>query len=140
VIGGAGGGDEEAGIGSEECFFRGSLRELLILLSSSRPNDVAGIPLDGTGITPFDEVTGTDIDDDALPDENLVPGDGTAQARECFPRSRDHHIGFTWFFPVDHTNEIYTDSVTFDLGFYTGTVSAQRRRRNGQSGRVKRNT
>jgi hypothetical protein len=33
--------------------------------------------------------------------------------------STTQHIGFAWYLPVDHANEIQTDSVSFDLGFYT---------------------
>jgi predicted ribosomally synthesized peptide with SipW-like signal peptide len=49
------------------------------------------------------------------------PGDGpgTLGERECFVNSTDAYVGFKWWLPVDHANEIQTDSVTFDLGFYT---------------------
>ncbi|MEF8779002.1 MAG: hypothetical protein V5A36_08825, partial [Natronomonas sp.] len=30
-----------------------------------------------------------------------------------------HCIGFSWWVPLDHGNEIQSDSVGFDLGFYT---------------------
>ncbi|MFC5366397.1 SipW-dependent-type signal peptide-containing protein [Salinirubrum litoreum] len=39
--------------------------------------------------------------------------------RDCFPNSTTAYIGFEWWLPVDHANEIQTDSVSFDLGFYT---------------------
>jgi predicted ribosomally synthesized peptide with SipW-like signal peptide len=39
--------------------------------------------------------------------------------RECFTASETDYIGFAWWLPVDHANEIQTDSVAFDLGFYT---------------------
>ncbi|MEF8799470.1 MAG: SipW-dependent-type signal peptide-containing protein [Halolamina sp.] len=38
--------------------------------------------------------------------------------RECFPGSTTAYIGFEWWLPVDHGNEVQTDSVAFDLGFY----------------------
>ncbi|MBX0324334.1 SipW-dependent-type signal peptide-containing protein [Halomicroarcula sp. F13] len=42
----------------------------------------------------------------------------------CFRGSADDHdhvhsAVFAWWLPVDHANEIQTDSVEFDLGFYT---------------------
>ncbi len=39
--------------------------------------------------------------------------------RECFENSTTYYVGFSWWLPVDHANEIQTDSVEFDLGFYT---------------------
>jgi predicted ribosomally synthesized peptide with SipW-like signal peptide len=39
--------------------------------------------------------------------------------RQCFENSTTAYIGFEWWLPVDHANEIQTDSVSFDLGFYT---------------------
>jgi Ca-activated chloride channel family protein len=46
-------------------------------------------------------------------------GGGQQNGRECFPNSTTAYIGFEWWLPVDHANEIQTDSVTFDLGYYT---------------------
>jgi predicted ribosomally synthesized peptide with SipW-like signal peptide len=82
----------------EKVIFRGSLREALGELSSGQ-----GIPLDGNRATAFDE-----FNDPA-----------TAEGRDCFVDSVTHYIGFAWYLPVDHANEIQTDSVGFDLGFYT---------------------
>ena len=45
-------------------------------------------------------------------------GGGTGE-QGCFDNSTTHYIGFEWWLPIDHANEIQTDSVTFDLGFYT---------------------
>jgi predicted ribosomally synthesized peptide with SipW-like signal peptide len=39
--------------------------------------------------------------------------------RDCFQNSTTASIGFAWWLPVDHANEIQTDTVAFDLGFYT---------------------
>lgn len=39
--------------------------------------------------------------------------------RECFENSTTAYVGFEWWLPVDHANEIQTDSVEFNLGFYT---------------------
>jgi hypothetical protein len=90
----------------EKAFFRGSLRELLSTLGMGSN----GIPLDGNRTTPFDEVPG-----DGLHDES--PSDPTE--RDCFVNSTTNAIGLSWWLPVDHANEIQTDSVSFDLGFYT---------------------
>lgn len=43
-------------------------------------------------------------------------GDG---GRECYENSTTQYVGFSWWLPVDHANEIQTDSVEFDIGFYT---------------------
>jgi predicted ribosomally synthesized peptide with SipW-like signal peptide len=54
-------------------------------------------------------------------DENGNGGGGGQQNgdRQCFPNSTTAYVGFEWWLPVDHANEIQTDSVSFDLGFYT---------------------
>ncbi|MEZ3117177.1 VWA domain-containing protein [Halobaculum sp. MBLA0147] len=82
----------------EKVIFRGSLREALGALSSGN-----GIPLDGNRATAFDEFA-----------------DGAdAEGRECYLPEITHYVGFAWYLPVDHANEVQTDSVGFDLGFYT---------------------
>ena len=83
----------------EEIFFQGSLRNALGALTSD-----LGIPLDGDGGNDFDE----------------LQDDPNADSRGCFePTPATNCIGFSWWLPVDHANEIQTDSVGFDLGFYT---------------------
>jgi len=37
----------------------------------------------------------------------------------CFSGDTEHSIVFAWWVPVDHGNEIQSDSATFDLGLYT---------------------
>ena len=37
----------------------------------------------------------------------------------CLQNSTTVSVGFEWWVPIDHGNEIQTDSVAFDLGFYT---------------------
>jgi hypothetical protein len=62
-----------------------------------------GLPLDGDRETPFDEEAGA----------------GDDPFRECFtPAPTRHRVGFAWYLPVDHANEVQTDSASFDLGFY----------------------
>ncbi|WP_049984807.1 SipW-dependent-type signal peptide-containing protein [Halobellus rufus] len=41
-------------------------------------------------------------------------GDGDC----CFEASTDHYLGLAWWLPTDVGNEVQSDSVAFDLGFY----------------------
>ena len=91
----------------EEVFFRGSLRDLFEVLGED-----IGIPLDGNRATAFDEVV-------ADGNGGFDLGDPAAPERDPYVDSTTNAIGFAWYLPVDHANEIQTDSVTFDLGFYT---------------------
>jgi hypothetical protein len=52
------------------------------------------------------------------PTPTAEPGGGPDDER-CFPNSTTAYIGFEWWLPVDHANEIQSDSVGFNLGFYT---------------------
>jgi predicted ribosomally synthesized peptide with SipW-like signal peptide len=48
-----------------------------------------------------------------------LDGDSSTEGRDCYPNSTTRHVAFAWWVPADTGNEIQTDSVTFDLGFYT---------------------
>jgi hypothetical protein len=48
-----------------------------------------------------------------------LDADSRGPPRDCFPNSTTRYVGFAWWLPVDHANEIQTDRVQFDLGFYT---------------------
>ncbi|MDS0475080.1 SipW-dependent-type signal peptide-containing protein [Natrinema sp. 1APR25-10V2] len=51
---------------------------------------------------------------------SLEPDGGNGDGeRECFVNSTTYYVGFSWWLPVDHANEIQTDSASFDIGFYT---------------------
>jgi predicted ribosomally synthesized peptide with SipW-like signal peptide len=50
---------------------------------------------------------------------DLPAGDGGGMGRNCFTATRTHCIGFEWWLPLDHGNEVQGDIVEFDLGFYT---------------------
>jgi len=76
--------------GNEDPTANPSLRQVLELLSTGH-----GVPLDGGGAV------------DA----------GTA-GRACFENSTTYYVGFHWELPVDHANEVQSDGVTFDVGFY----------------------
>ena len=50
--------------------------------------------------------------------------EGGGTGRDCFSSGdgedgTTHSVAFAWWVPTDHGNEIQTDSVTFDLSFYT---------------------
>jgi hypothetical protein len=79
---------------AETVLFVGTLRQALDTLSSMDP----GLALQGD-----------------IPAEE---GGGTGD-QGCFDNSTTHYIGFEWWLPIDHANEIQTDTVSFDLGFYT---------------------
>ena len=89
---------EDAITVGEEVFFLGTLAEAMGSLESG-----SGIPLDGDLSTAFDELEDPDDDDN----------------RECFEGETTNYIGFEWWLPLNHANQIQTDSVAFDLGFYT---------------------
>jgi predicted ribosomally synthesized peptide with SipW-like signal peptide len=77
----------------ETVFLEGSLREVLDALSSGN-----GVPLAG----------------------NIPAEEGGGTGRDCYSAAPDvHYVAFQWWLPIDHGNEVQTDSVTFDLGFYT---------------------
>ncbi len=78
--------------GGETVFFRGTLREALDLLA-------------------VDEAAG----DKGL----LLDADPSTEEVDPFEASTTNYVGFAWYLPVDHANEIQTDGVQFDLGFYT---------------------
>jgi predicted ribosomally synthesized peptide with SipW-like signal peptide len=69
-----------------------TLREFLTELSSDQ-----GIPLAG------------DIDAE----------DGGGTGRDCFSGTTDHYLSVFWWLPINHGNQVQSDSATFDLGFYT---------------------
>jgi len=48
-----------------------------------------------------------------------LDADPATDTRDCFPGGTTRHLGLRWSVPVDHANEIQSDSVTFDLGFAT---------------------
>ncbi len=85
----------------DEVFFQGTLREALAVLDD---NEGRGVPLDGDTSTAFDELS----DPENAPDRGCFDGGGTT-----------HYVGFQWWLPINHANQIQTDSVSFDLGFYT---------------------
>nr|WP_245957316.1 vWA domain-containing protein [Haloplanus rubicundus] len=90
------GGDGEC----DEVIFSGSLGELETALTA---NGGRGLPLDGDRGTPFDELNGSE----------------SSENRECFSDAVTNCFGLAWWLPENHGNEVQSDSVSFDLGFYT---------------------
>jgi predicted ribosomally synthesized peptide with SipW-like signal peptide len=69
-----------------------TLREFLTAVSSG-----SGIPLEG----------------------DIGASEGGGTGRPCFSGATDHYVSVFWWLPIDHGNQVQSDSVTFDLGFYT---------------------
>jgi hypothetical protein len=96
--------------GGEEVIFRGSLRETLNPLAGNTveggdvPYTAPGLPLDAG--TEFDEIVGDP--------EQPAAGEGRAP----FTASTTRHLGFAWWVPPEVGNEIQSDHLEFDLGFY----------------------
>jgi predicted ribosomally synthesized peptide with SipW-like signal peptide len=91
---GDGDGDGDGYVDGETTTINGSLRAVLDELGTD-----PGLPLGG------------DVD--------------RGLGRNCFSHDGDgdgsvdvHHVSLAWWVPVDHSNEIQSDSVTFDLGLY----------------------
>jgi len=82
----------------EEQFFQGPLTDFLDRFTFDPENGELGFPLDGD-----------------IPAEE---GGGMSQ-RNCFSANMTHCIGFEWWLPLDHANEVQGDIVEFNLGFYT---------------------
>jgi predicted ribosomally synthesized peptide with SipW-like signal peptide len=67
-----------------------------------------------------------DLDDDGNRTGVALNGDiaaseggGAADARNCFEGDELHSFVFAWWVPIDHGNEIQSDSASFRLGLYT---------------------
>ena len=84
----------------EEVFLNDSLRAALTALAG---NEGRGVPLDGDRSTTFDELADPESD----PDRDPFTGAGVT-----------HCVGFQWWLPVNHANQIQGDTVGFDIGFY----------------------
>jgi predicted ribosomally synthesized peptide with SipW-like signal peptide len=88
-------GDGDGYVDDETVAIRGSLRTVLNELETD-----SGLPLGG------------DVDQGLGRNCFSYDGDGDGSADV-------HHVSLSWWVPVDHGNEIQSDSVTFDLGLYT---------------------
>jgi len=76
--------------GNDDLTANPTLRQFLALLSTGD-----GIPLDGDG--------------------NVEAG---TAGRACFENSTTYYVGVRWDLPIDHANQIQSDSVSFGVGFY----------------------
>ena len=90
----------------ERLIFEGPFSEAMDLLETDN-----GIPLDGRPDTPYEEIIETE--------EGYELDDGVDENRGCFVNSVTKCIGFEWWLPTSIGNEVQSDSVAFDLGFYT---------------------
>ncbi|MDY6774990.1 MAG: hypothetical protein SV253_02755 [Halobacteria archaeon] len=98
-------------VGEDELIFEGSLSQTLSLLSQAD-----GIPLDGDLSTSYDEVVETDGE--------FSPNEGDDPNRDCFASDETNCVALAWWIPEDYGDEIQTDSVRFDVGFYSEQCSA----------------
>lgn len=89
-------------ISGEKEIFQGTLAELMGFLETGY-----GIPLDGNRETSYDEI-----------DDGVI-ADGAADGREPFKPETTDCIGLEWWLPTTVGNEVQTDSVEFDVAFYT---------------------
>jgi predicted ribosomally synthesized peptide with SipW-like signal peptide len=78
--------------GEEEPVVSGSLRDVLGTLSSGTGLGLAG---------------------------DIPAEEGGGIGRNCFSAETEHSVAFAWWVPIDHGNEIQTDSASFELSFYT---------------------
>ena len=58
---------------------------------------------------------GTELSDGTM---NAEMGGGTGE-QGCFAGETVHQVSIVWWLPINHGNQVQSDSVTFDLGFYT---------------------
>ena len=96
---------------SETIIFEGSLADAMAILTQTNANGVPGVPLDGDRSTAYDAIVSGTVDDGIDPD------------RECFEALTTTCIGFEWALPVEVGNAVQSDSVAFDIGFYTEQCS-----------------
>jgi predicted ribosomally synthesized peptide with SipW-like signal peptide len=47
-----------------------------------------------------------------------LDGDPTTDGRDCYDPATTNYVCLRWSLPVDHANEVQSDSVAFDVGFY----------------------
>jgi len=78
-------------------FYSGTLLDFLTSNPFDPDNNQLGHPLDG----------------------DIPAEEGGGMGRNCFSATTTHCIGFEWWLPIDHGNEVQGDIVEFDLGFYT---------------------
>jgi hypothetical protein len=82
-----------------------------------------------SGFQPVEQYTLREFLDNAssgngLPLEGDLPAEvGGGTGRNCFTgasmEGSVHQVSVVWWLPVNHGNQVQSDSVTFDLGFYT---------------------
>lgn len=93
--------------GGEEPVLVGSLRQVLSQLPA------AGRPPGGSNGGNAGTVGNAGLVGD------LPAAAGGGSGRNCFSAETTHAVVFAWWLPVDHANEIQTDTAAFTLGLYT---------------------
>jgi hypothetical protein len=83
----------------------------------------AGLPLDGdpfTGSGPQGGATKTDVGGEGNDLFLYGTAGSLAEDRDCFDTSSGAaDLGIVWALPVDHANEIQSDSISLDIRYYT---------------------
>jgi predicted ribosomally synthesized peptide with SipW-like signal peptide len=59
--------------------------------------------------------TGSEVSDGTM---NAELGGGTGE-QGCFEGETVHQLSVVWWLPINHGNQVQSDTVAFDLGFYT---------------------
>jgi predicted ribosomally synthesized peptide with SipW-like signal peptide len=49
---------------------------------------------------------------------DLPAEDGGGTGRNCFAGGTSHYVSVVWWLPIDHGNQVQSDTARFDLGFY----------------------
>jgi predicted ribosomally synthesized peptide with SipW-like signal peptide len=70
----------------------------------------------------FDEISLRELEQRLDPDQGgplRLDGNRADPEDECFSPGATHCFALAWWLPLNHGNEVQSDSVSFDLGFYT---------------------
>jgi predicted ribosomally synthesized peptide with SipW-like signal peptide len=93
-------------------------------------DDPSGFEDTGSGFQPVEQYTLREflasLDGEGIALEGNIDAEdgGGTGSQGCFAGSPDdgsavHQVSVVWWLPIDHGNQVQSDSVQFDLGFYT---------------------
>jgi len=103
------------------------LDEIQVAYSVGPINDNPSGFADNNGFEPVEQYTlreflnrinnqpGTELSEGTMNAEQ----DGGTGEQGCFAGEAVHQVSVVWWLPIDHGNQVQSDSVSFDLGFYT---------------------